>query len=519
MTWTGLTGRGETPQSSPDPAPPVIWPRSSFLLRADTVTDIRPPSDAKNLATKVPFDMGPIHFVGIGGIGMSGIAEVMLNLGYQVQGSDMRESAITERLKVLGANIFIGQKAEQVVGAGAIVMSSAIKSDNPELVEARSRSIPVVRRAEMLAELMRLKWTVAVGGTHGKTTTTTMIAALLEGGQFDPTVINGGIINAYGSNAKLGLGKWMVVEADESDGSFLKLFPTVAVVTNIDPEHMEHYGAFDTLRSAFDTFVENLPFYGFAVLCTDHPEVQALVSRVSDRRIVTYGFNPQADVRGVDLRLETNGTRFDVVFRDLDGEDLVWRDLFLPMAGRHNVQNVLSAIAVSRELGMDEDQVRLGLESFAGVKRRFTRVGDWNGVTIIDDYGHHPVEIKAVLQAARQVVASTEGGGRVHAVMQPHRYSRLKDLFEEFSTCFNNADTVRIADVYAAGEEPIEGVSAPSLVDSLRSHGHRNVSLTTKAGLAKDLRDDLAEGDLVICLGAGDITHWAADLADALEAA
>lgn len=489
--------------------PPATWPRSSSLQLAEILTDIEP----KNLATKVPFDMGPIHFVGIGGIGMSGIAEVMLNLGYQVQGSDMRESAITERLKRLGASIFIGQKAEQVVGAGAIVMSSAIKADNPELVEARLRSIPVVRRAEMLSELMRLKWTVAVGGTHGKTTTTTMIAALLEGGSLDPTVINGGIINAYGSNAKLGLGKWMVVEADESDGSFLKLFPTVAVVTNIDPEHMEHYGAFDTLRSAFDTFVENLPFYGFAVLCTDHPEVQSLAARVSDRRVITYGFNPQADVRGTELKFEPTGTRFDVVFRD-NGEETIWSDLFLPMAGRHNTQNVLSAIAVARELGMDEAGVREGLSSFAGVKRRFTPVGEWNGVTIIDDYGHHPVEISAVLQAARQVAK-----GRVHAVMQPHRYSRLKDLFEDFSTCFNDADTVRVADVYAAGEKPIDGVSAPALVESLHRHGHRNASLTTKQTLAVDLKDDLAEGDLVICLGAGDITHWANGLADALASA
>lgn len=461
----------------------------------------------KGMATKVPFDLGPIHFVGIGGIGMSGIAEVMLNLGYQVQGSDARESMNTERLKALGAKIFIGQKAEQVHGAGAIVMSSAIKADNPELMEARNRAIPVVRRAEMLAELMRLKWTIAVGGTHGKTTTTTMIAALLEGGDLDPTVINGGIINAYASNAKLGLGDWMVVEADESDGTFLKLLPTVAVVTNIDPEHMEHYGKFDTLRAAFDQFVENLPFYGFAVLCIDHPEVQALVARISDRRVITYGFNPQADVRAENLILEAGGSRFDVVFRGLDGVEDRWSDLFLPMAGKHNAQNVLSAIAVSRELGLDADTVRAGLNSFAGVKRRFTHVGEWNGVTIIDDYGHHPVEISAVLQAARQVTK-----GKVHAVVQPHRYSRLRDLFDEFSTCFNDADNVYVADVFAAGEDPIDGISAPSLAESLRSHGHRDVALTSKATLAKDLRPHLEPGDLVVCLGAGDITYWAAEL-------
>jgi len=470
----------------------------------------RPDLKTQSLATKVPFDTGPIHFVGIGGIGMSGIAEVLLNLGYEVQGSDMRESANTERLKKLGAKIFIGQKAEQVIDAGAIVMSSAIKPDNAELVEARARSIPVVRRAEMLAELMRLKWTIAVGGTHGKTTTTTMIAALLEGGDIDPTVINGGIINAYGSNAKLGLGDWMVVEADESDGSFLKLLPTVAIVTNIDPEHMEHYGDFETLRKAFHSFVETLPFYGFSVLCIDHPEVQALVSKVTDRRVITYGFNPQADVRAENLELEPTGSRFDVVFNEQE----TWKGLFLPMAGKHNTQNVLSAIAVSRELGLTEAQVRAGLDSFGGVKRRFTKVGEWQGVTIIDDYGHHPVEISAVLQAARQVAK-----GKVHAVVQPHRYSRLSHHFEEFSTCFNDADNVYVADVYAAGEEPIEGISGPSLVKSLSSHGHKNVMMTSKQTLANDLKENLETGDLIVCLGAGDITYWAADLAANLETA
>ena len=457
--------------------------------------------------TKLPFEPGAIHFIGIGGIGMSGIAEVMINLGYTVQGSDARENPNVVRLRKLGATIYIGQKAEQVSGAGAIVMSSAIKPDNAELVEARKRSIPVVRRAEMLAELMRLKWAVAIAGTHGKTTTTTMMAALMEGGGLDPTVINGGIINAYGSNAKLGEGDWMVVEADESDGSFLKLLATVAVVTNIDPEHMEHYGDFDTLRAAFDNFVQNLPFYGFAVLCIDHPEVQALVSRVTDRRVITYGFNPQADVRAENLELEATGSRFDVVFDDA----LRWDGLFLPMAGKHNVQNMVSAIAVARELGITEAQVRAGLDSFGGVKRRFTHVGEWNGVSIIDDYGHHPVEISAVLQAARQV--ST---GRVHAVMQPHRYSRLSDLFEDFSKCFNDADVVYIADVYAAGEDPIEGISGPDLVRSLGRFGHKNAVHITRENLAATLAPNLAKGDLIVCLGAGDITYWAAELADNL---
>ncbi len=466
---------------------------------------------ASALATKVPFDIGPIHFVGIGGIGMSGIAEVLLNLGYDVQGSDLRENPNVARLRKVGAKIFIGQKAEQVKGAGAIVMSTAIPLDNVELTAARQLQIPIVRRAEMLAELMRLKWAIGVAGTHGKTTTTTMISALLEGGQLDPTVINGGIINAYGSNAKLGLGDWMVVEADESDGTFLKLFPTVAVVTNIDPEHMEHYGDFDALRAAFDSFVENLPFYGFAVLCIDHPEVQALVSRVTDRRLITYGFNPQADVCAENIRLEPAGSRFDVVFRK-GGEDEVWADMFLPMAGKHNTQNVLSAIAVARELGLSEDNVRKALKGFEGVKRRFTHVGHWQGIDIIDDYGHHPVEISAVLQAARQVAK-----GRVHAVVQPHRYSRLEDLFEDFCKCFNDADYVYVANVYAAGETPIKGINSAALCEGIRAHGHRHVSRTSKDSLAADMKSSLENGDLIVCLGAGDITYWAAGLEDNLR--
>lgn len=467
-----------------------------------------------NMQTQMPFETGPVHFVGIGGIGMSGIAEVMLNLGYTVQGSDIRENDIVKRLKRLGATIYIGQKAEQVHGAGAIVVSSAIKQDNVELVEARSHAIPVVRRAEMLAELMRLKWAVAVGGTHGKTTTTSMVAALLDGGGLDPTVINGGIINAYGANAKLGEGKWMVVEADESDGSFLKLFPTVAIVTNIDPEHMEHYGTFDNLRAAFDTFVENLPFYGFAVLCIDHPEVQALVSRVTDRKVVTYGFSPQADVRIENLHYANGGAVFDAVFRtrtNNEGADdeIRWDRLTLPMAGDHNAQNALAAITVAYELSLSEDQVRVALKGFGGVKRRFTHVGDWNGVTIIDDYGHHPVEITAVLKAARQVCS-----GKIHAVVQPHRYSRLQDLFEEFCTCFNDADAVYVTDVYEAGETAIEGVSGEALVEGLARHGHRKAQKITRETLAQALKPNLEPGDYVVCLGAGDITFWAAELAE-----
>ncbi|PHR60424.1 MAG: UDP-N-acetylmuramate--L-alanine ligase [Robiginitomaculum sp.] len=464
------------------------------------------------MKTQMPFETGPVHFVGIGGIGMSGIAEVMLNLGYLVQGSDVRANANVERLIKLGANISVGHKAEQVHGAGAIVVSSAIAQDNVELVEARSLAIPVVRRAEMLAELMRLKWAVAVGGTHGKTTTTSMVAALMEGGNLDPTVINGGIINAYGANAKLGGGKWMVVEADESDGSFLKLFPTIAIVTNIDPEHMEHYGDFDTLRAAFDTFVENLPFYGFAVLCIDHPEVQALVSRVTDRRVITYGFNAQADVRAENLRYQNGGTMFDVVFRDRgEGEDVTWPALFLPMAGDHNTQNALAAIAVARALDISEEQVRSGLSGFGGVKRRFSDAGKWNGVTIIDDYGHHPVEISAVLKAATQVCS-----GKIHAVVQPHRFSRLQDLFDEFCTCFNDANYVYVTDIFAAGEAPIDGVDAKALIEGLARHGHRNAQQISRETSAQTLYPNLEPGDMVVFLGAGDITVWANELADKL---
>jgi UDP-N-acetylmuramate--alanine ligase len=468
------------------------------------------------MRSSIPFDVGPVHFVGIGGIGMSGIAEVMLNLGYEVSGSDIRENPNAQRLAKRGAKIFIGHKAENIEGAGALVISSAIKGGNPEVDAARALAIPVVRRADMLAELIRLKWTVAIAGTHGKTTTTSMVAALLDGVGVDPTVINGGVINAYGSNAKLGGGQWMVVEADESDGTFTKLRPTVAIVTNIDPEHMDHYGSMDALRKGFDTFVENLPFYGFAVLCADHPEVQALASRIPDRRRITYGFNPQADLWAVNVRPDADGSIFDLVLRARGASDETrWIGLRLPMAGRHNVQNALAAIAVARELGGDEMQVRTALAKFGGVKRRFTSAGEWNGVRIIDDYGHHPVEIAAVLRAARDV----QGKGRVIAVVQPHRYTRLRDLFEDFCTCFNDADMVYVAPVYAAGETPIEGVSATTLAKGLLEHGHRFASaLGSLDDLPAIVKAEAKPGDMVVCLGAGDITTHANALADALKA-
>ncbi|MFD1332822.1 UDP-N-acetylmuramate--L-alanine ligase [Methylopila musalis] len=464
---------------------------------------------------KLPRDIGPVHFVGIGGIGMSGIAEVLANHGYKVQGSDAAESANVKRLREKGVEVVIGHAADNLGDAEVVVVSSAIKRDNPELAAARERRLPVVRRAEMLAELMRLKTCVAIAGTHGKTTTTSLVATLLDAGGKDPTVINGGIINAYGTNARMGDGDWMVVEADESDGTFLKLPADVAVVTNIDPEHLDHFGTFDAVKAAFRAFVENVPFYGFAVMCLDHPTVQDMVGTIEDRRVVTYGENPQADVRLSDLDLRGGVCRFRVTVRDLKSDaETVIDDLLLPMAGRHNALNATAAIAVAHELGIGPDQIRAGLAKFGGVKRRFTRVGEWNGVTIFDDYGHHPVEIAAVLKAAR---ASTEG--RVVAVVQPHRYSRLHALFDGFSSCFNDADTVIVADVYAAGEQPIEGSDRDGLVAGLRAKGHRHVvPLEGPQALAGVVASIAKPGDYVILLGAGTSTYWAAALPDELAA-
>ena len=456
-------------------------------------------------ATKLPTDMGPIHFVGIGGIGMSGIAEVLLSAGYVVQGSDLKRSKITNRLEELGATIFEGQKAENLEGAEVVVISSAIKRGNPELDEARRLGLPVVRRAEMLAELMRLRSNVAVAGTHGKTTTTTMVAALLDAGGLDPTVINGGIIHAYGSNARVGAGEWMVVEADESDGTFNRLPATIAIVTNIDPEHMEHWGTVENLRKGFDDFVSNIPFYGLAVLCTDHPEVQALVGRVTDRRVVTFGFNAQADVRAVNLRYERGVAYFDIA---LSTDEVVIEGCTLPMPGDHNVSNALAAVAVARHLGMKASEIRDALAAFKGVNRRFTKVGEVDGVTIIDDYGHHPVEIAAVLKAARQ---ATEG--RVIAVHQPHRYSRLSNLFDDFCTCFNDADVVGIAEVFGAGEDPIPGATREDLVAGLIRHGHRHArAIVSEDDLERLVREQARPGDMVVCLGAGTISAWAGNL-------
>jgi len=459
-------------------------------------------------------DIGTIHFVGIGGIGMSGIAEVMHNLGYTVQGSDVAEGYVVEALRKLGIPVTIGHAAENVADAAVVVTSTAVKRGNPEVEAALSNRIPVVRRAEMLAELMRLKSTVAVAGTHGKTTTTSMIAALLDAGGVDPTVINGGIINSYGSNARLGASDWMVVEADESDGSFLRLDGTIAVVTNIDPEHLDHYGNFDAAKAAYVEFVENVPFYGAALLCLDHPEVQALIPRVRDRRIVTYGFAASADVRGVNVAPYPGGNRFEAIVRHRDGSSRSIEGIDLPMAGRHNVQNALAAIGVALELGIDDATIQKGFERFTGVKRRFTKVGEVAGATVIDDYGHHPVEIRAVLAAARE-----SAQGRVIAVVQPHRYSRLGNLMDDFQGAFNDADAVYVTPVYAAGEAPVEGVDAAALVEGLKRRGHRQAATIADAdALATALAGEIEPGDQIVCLGAGDITKWAAGLADAIEA-
>jgi UDP-N-acetylmuramate--alanine ligase len=455
-------------------------------------------------------DVGTIHFVGIGGIGMSGIAEVMHQLGYRVQGSDIADGYVVEGLRRLGIPVTIGQKAENLGDAAVVVISSAVSRGNPEVEAAVERRLPIVKRAEMLAELMRMQKTIAVTGTHGKTTTTSMIAAMLDSGGLDPTVINGGIINRYGSNARLGRSDWMVVEADESDGSFLRLDGTIAVVTNIDPEHLEHYGGFDEVKKAYCEFIENVPFYGLAVMCVDHPDVQGIIGRIRDRRIVTYGFSALADLRADNVSGSAQGSIFDAIVLERDGSRRTISDITVPMPGRHNVQNALAAVAVALELGIGEDQIREGFARFEGVKRRFTKAGEFDGVPVIDDYAHHPVEIRAVLSAARE-----SADQRVIAVVQPHRYTRLHDLMDDFQNAFNDADVVFVAPVYAAGEQPIEGVDSEALAEGLRAHGHRMVrTVSDLDDLCRALRDLAAPGDLVICMGAGDITKWAAKLAD-----
>lgn len=462
------------------------------------------------LSSKLSIEVGTIHFVGIGGIGISGIAEIMHNMGFKVQGSDNAENYNTERLKKLGLKVMKGQRAENIEGAAAVVISSAVKSDNPEVKAARENHIPVVRRAEMLAELMRLKLAIAIAGTHGKTTTTTMVSNLLAHAKFDPTIINGGIINSYGTNAVLGKGEWMVVEADESDGTFIKIPSTVAVVTNIEPEHLDYYGSFEKAKEAFKQFVSHIPFYGFAVMCIDHPEVQTLIGQIQDRRIITYGLSPQADLRASNIRTDASGSTYDAQI----GETII-KDVHIPMPGNHNLLNSLAAIAVGLELKVKPDVIKQAFAKFEGVKRRFTKVGEANGVSIIDDYGHHPTEIAATLQAARSTTK-----GNVIAVVQPHRFTRVRDLFEEFCKCFNDADKVIVTDIYTAGEEPIEGIDKEHLVEGIKSHGHKNVvALESEEALASLITESAKSGDIVVCLGAGSITYMAAKLEGQLKTA
>jgi len=475
-----------------------------------------PKNGTKDSAVRdIPINVGTFHFVGIGGIGMSGIAEILSNLGYSVQGSDMSENANVKRLGKLGIKVFVGHEAANVEDANVLVVSSAIKSDNPELIAARQKFLPIVRRAEMLGELMRLKWSIAVGGTHGKTTTTSMVAAMLDACDLQPTVINGGIINHMGTNAWLGEGKWLVAEADESDGTFTKLPSTIAIVTNIDPEHMEHYGTVDNLHAAFDQFVENVPFYGFAVVCIDNHSVQAMIARIQDKRLLTYGFSPQAEVRAENLRMSPEGSIFDLEFTKRGtNESKFFKDLKISMVGQHNVSNALASVAIALELGFDESKIRAGLSGFSGVKRRFTKTGEVDGVSIIDDYGHHPVEISAVLKAAR----ASNVDGKIIAVVQPHRYSRLKDLFDDFCTCFNDADHVFVADVFAAGETPLEDYGKEKFAAGLTSYGHRSSHvLESPDVLAVEIKKITNPGDMVVCLGAGSISAWANELPSQLE--
>jgi UDP-N-acetylmuramate--alanine ligase len=468
----------------------------------------------KPVQTRVPLDVGAIHFIGIGGIGMSGIAEIMHNLGYKVQGSDSADGANVRRLRAMKIPVAVGHSADNLKDAAVVVYSSAVKPGNVEFDAARLKGLPLVRRAEMLAEIMRLKSCIAVAGTNGKTTTTTMVAALLDAGGLDPTVVNGGIINAYGTNARLGEGEWVVVEADESDGTFLRLPAMVSVVTNVDPDHLDYYGSFDKMRDAFQRFVENVPFYGFAVMCIDHPEVQAMVGRIEDRRLVTYGLSPQADVRAVNVSFSEGASHYDVVFTNrLKGSETRLDNLLLPMPGEHNVQNSLAALAVARELGVKDETIRRALGAFKGVNRRFTKVGEWNGAAIIDDYAHNPFKIAAALKAARQAYS-----GPIVAIVQPHRYTRLRDTFEQFAKCLNDADVAVIAPVYPAGEASIEGFNRDSYAEALRAHGHRNVqTIDGEADLAAAVAPHAKPGGAIVLLGAGSITHWAHDLQAALE--
>ncbi|MBS0185390.1 MAG: UDP-N-acetylmuramate--L-alanine ligase [Proteobacteria bacterium] len=451
-----------------------------------------------------PLSLGVIHFVGIGGIGMSGIAEILHGLGQKVQGSDIAVNPNVQRLKEKGIPIFIGHKAENIEKANLLVVSSAIIGENPEIKEAERRGIAIIHRSEMLAQLARLKFSAIVSGSHGKTTTTSLIASIFDAASLNPTVINGGIITAYGTNARLGNGDWMVIESDESDGSFVDLSPTVAVVTNIDPEHLEHYGSFEALKEAFQNFIEKIPFYGFGVLCIDHPVVEEMISKISNKTLLTYGFSEKAHVRAINILREKDKTTFDVEIRFPQEALVVWKGIQVSLMGDHNIQNVLAALTVARKLEIPRELIKEAFMSFKGVKRRFTKVSDILGVTIYDDYAHHPVEISATLKAA---LGMTEG--RVISVLQPHRYSRVSRLMEDFAKCLKESSQVYIVPIYSAGESPIEGIDHTVLSLKMKEYGIPVKSLSGKDELFLELTSFLKEGDIVLFMGAGTISQWA----------
>ncbi len=464
-----------------------------------------------------PVSVGIIHFVGIGGIGMSGIADILINLGYKVRGSDLKENTMTARLVRKGANVIIGHNANNVHGASVIVVSSAISKDNPEILEARKLKIPVIKRAEMLAELMKMKSSIAVAGTHGKTTTTSLIAAILDQANIDPTVINGGVINAYNSNARLGSGDWVVVEADESDGSFAKLMSTIAVVTNIDFDHTENFKDFSELQNLFVQFVENIPFYGTAILCVDHPEVEKIANNTTDRTIITYGLSQTADVSCENINLSPNGSEFDIVFSEKIIEkykikNKAWKNFSLSMFGKHNVQNALAAVSVALDLNISEENMRIALGSFMGIKRRFTKVADINGIIIIDDYAHHPIEIEAVLKAAKSSCT-----GKIFSVMQAHRHTRLANFLNDFAKSLELSDYVFITTIYSAGEKN-NNVDHFSLLEKIRENKAVQAEFVQDIQMLKEkISGMISAGDFIIFLGAGDITQWAYNFANLLE--
>ena len=460
------------------------------------------------IKTKLPLDLGKIHFIGIGGIGMSGIAELIYNLGYKVSGSDLKKTPITNRLTQMGIDIKIGHNINNVEEAEIVVISSAVSLNNIELKESRRKKIPIVRRSEMLAELMRLNSNIAIAGTHGKTTTTSMVAAILESGMYDPTVVNGGIIQAYGSNARLGKGDWMVVEADESDGTLLDIPSTISIVTNLDPEHLDYYGSFAALKRTFQKFLTKIPFYGAAICFIDHPEIKKLILKIKDRRILTYGFGLEADFQIVDLEYKKNKASF-LIYHKKNNKKFKFE---LPMYGDHNVANAAAAITVGLHLKIPVVDIRKGLKNFKGVKRRFTKVCSWNGIDIIDDYAHHPVEILAVLSAARKYAS-----GRVIAVHQPHRFSRLKSLMNDFSRCFDEADIVGITPVYEAGEKPIKGINSEKLISLLNNRSIVASIIDNEHELKKFLKRNGKPGDIFICLGAGSISQWVNKLPNLLS--